>query len=165
MGFFSRKKKVSADEMAMQMMVTAVDAIGKNKGYDDVDDAKTMAVGIGYFYGFMKLHLNSVTKLDTVNEIIEESILNLENATRGKPAFEGIGQAVRSTTNRALTSMKEEMKKRPENPFMGVAVDYLKDLYNNPPSIDIGQMMVAAKDMQTLYGVASSLTKDIKIIE
>ena len=57
------------------------------------------------------------------------------------------------------------MKKRPENPFMGVAVDYLKDLYNNPPSIDIGQMMVAAKDMQTLYGIASSLTKDIKIVK
>ena len=116
-------------------------------------------------YGFLKLHLNSITRLDTVNTIIEKSITNLAEATKGKPEFANIAPKVRYSANIALESMKDELRKRPENPFMGVAVDYLKELYNNPPSIDIGKMMVIAKSMQLLYGTASNLTQDVKIVK
>ena len=165
MGLFSRKKKVSVDDMAMQAMLAAVDVIGKVENFEDADDKRAMAISMGYFYGFLKLHLNSITRLDTVNLIIEKSITNLENATKGKPEFSNIAQAVRNSSNIALASMKNEIAKRPENPFMGVAVDYLKELYNNPPSIDMGKMMVMAKSMQLLYGAASNLTRGVKIVK
>ena len=164
MGLFSRKKKVSVDDMAMQAMLAAVDVIGKVENFEDADNKRAMTISMGYFYGFLKLHLNSITRLDTANLIIEKSITNLENATRGKPEFFNIAQMVRNSSNIALTSMKNEIAKRPENPFMGVAVDYLKELYNNPPSIDVGKMMVTAKSMQLLYGAASNLTRDVKIV-
>lgn len=165
MGLFSRKKKVAVDDMAMQAMLTAVKVVGKVENFEDADDDKAMVISMGYFYGFLKLHLNSITKLDTVNTIIEKSLANLAEATKGKPEFANIAPKVRYSANIALESMKGELRKRPENPFMGVAVDYLKELYNNPPSIDIGKMMVMAKSMQLLYGTASNLTQDVKIVK
>jgi hypothetical protein len=43
-------------------------------------------------------------------------------------------------------------------------VDYLKDLYNNPSSIDFGEAVMASKNMRLLYGASANLTKDIKIV-
>ena len=166
MGLFGfGKKKVSVDDMAMQAMLTAVKVVGKVENFEDADDGKAMVISMGYFYGFLKLHLNSITRLDTANTIIEKSLANLAEATKGKPEFANIAPKVRYSANIALESMKDELRKRPENPFMGVAVDYLKELYNNPPSIDIGKMMTMAQSMQLLYGTASNLTRDVKIVK
>ena len=163
MGLFSSKKKVSIDDIAMQTMLAAVDAVGKVEKFEDVDDKTTMAISLGYFYGFLKLHLNSITKLNIANDVIERSLANLENATKGKTEFANISSAVRCSSNNALASMREELTKRSDNPFVGVAVDYLKELYNNPPSIDFAQTIIAMENMKLLYAKAMDLTRNVKI--
>lgn len=164
MGLFSKKRKVPADHMAMQAMIVAIDSIGKFEKFQDVSDAKTMAVSMGYFYGFLKLNLNSITKLDITNAIVEQSLAYLEDAIKNEVSLRNISCAVRIFAGKALKSMEEEAKKRPENPFFGVAVTYLQDLYNNPPSIDLSKALTIAESMKYLYGEASSLTKNVKII-
>lgn len=165
MGLFSSKKKVTVDDMAMQAMFAAVDVIGKIKNFEDVDDQKAMAINTGYFYGFLKLHLNSITRLNTVNLIIEKSIINFENATKRKAEFANFGHMIRVSFANALMSIENEIKKRPENPFLGVATDCLIELYNNPSSIDVDKMLTVAGNMKLLYEITSSLSKDIKIVD
>lgn len=162
MGLFSKKKKITIDDMAMQMMIAASNAIGKIKGFNDVDDMQTMAVSVGYFYGFLRLHLNSITNLDTANDIINKSIVNFKNATKGKEDFENFGYTVRTMSNNATANMQYAMKET-NDPFMGMAVFYLNDLYNST-TIDISKMDVAEENMKYLYGTTSNLIKDIKII-
>ena len=164
MGLFSKKTKISVDDMSMQMMLAASNAVGKLKAFDDIDDAQSMAVSMGYFYGFLKLHLNSITSLDTVNTIITKSITNLENATKGKPGFEDFGYKVRTMANNSSANLQYAMKDLKDNPFMGMAVFYLNDLYNTT-TIDISKMDVAESNMRSLFGMVSNLTKDIKIVK
>jgi hypothetical protein len=95
-GLFNKKRKITIDDMAMKMMFSAVDSIGKLKGFNDLDDDQSMIVSLGYFYGFLKLHLNSITNLNTANIIIEKSIAYLENATKEKSSFEKFGDGVRA---------------------------------------------------------------------
>ena len=87
MGLFSKKQKVTVDDMAMKAMLAASEAIGKLTTFDEVSDTQNMIVGMGYFYGFLKMNLNSITSQDVVNTIIEKSITNLMNATKNNPEF------------------------------------------------------------------------------
>ena len=164
MGLFSKKKKMTVDDMSMQMMLAAGNVVGKLRGFNDVDDAQSMAVSMGYFYGFLKLHLNSITSLDTANTIINKSIAHLENATKGKPEFENFGYKVRTMANNSSANMQYALNDLKDNPFMGMAVFYLNDLYNST-TIDISKVDVAENNMRMLYGMVSNLTKDIKIIK
>ncbi len=164
MGLFSKKKKTTIAEMSMQMMLAASDVIGRLRSFNDVDDTQSMAVSMGYFYGFLKLHLNSITSLDTANTIVNESITNLENATKGKTSFENFGYKVRTMANNSSANMQYAMKDLKNNPFMGMAVFYLKDLYNSA-TIDISKVDVAENNMRMLYGMVSNLTKNIKIVK
>lgn len=164
MGLFSKKKKMTVDDMSMQMMLAAGNVVGKLRGFNDVDDAQSMAVSMGYFYGFLKLHLNSITSLDTANTIINKSIAHLENAFKGKPEFENFGYKVRTMANNSSANMQYELKDLKDNPFMGMAVFYLNDLYNST-TIDISKVDVAENNMRMLYGMVSDLIKDIKIVK
>ena len=165
MGLFDfGKKKVTVDDMSMQMMLAAADVVKKLRGFNDVDDAQSMAVNMGYFYGFLKLHLNSITSLDTANTIISKSITHLENATKGKPAFENFGYKVKTMANNSSANMQYAFKDLKDNPFMGMAVFYLNDLYNST-TIDISKAETAENNMRLLYGMVSNLTKDVKIVK
>lgn len=163
MGLFSKKEKISVDDMAMRMMVSASESIGKLRCFDDLYDTQSMIVNMGYFYGFSKLHLNSITSLDTANLIINKSIAHLENATKGKPGFENFGYNVRTMSNNASANMQYSMKEI-KDPFMSMAVFYLNDLYNST-TIDVSKMGIAQQNMKLLYGIVSNLYQDIKIVK
>ncbi len=163
-GLFSQKKKITVDEMSMQMMLAAHTVVGKLRGFNDLDDSHSMAVSMGYFYGFLKLHLNSITDLDTANTIVQKSISNLENATKGNPSFENFGYKVRTMANNSSANMQYAMKDLKDNPFMGMAIFYLNDLYNST-SVDFSKVDVAESNMRMLYGMVSDLTKDTKIVK
>jgi hypothetical protein len=60
--------------------------------------------------------------------------------------------------------MQFAMKEGPDDPFMGMAIFYLNDLYNST-TIDISKVDVAENNMRYLYGAVSDLTKDIKIVK
>lgn len=60
--------------------------------------------------------------------------------------------------------MQYALKDLKDNPFMGMAVFYLNDLYNST-TIDISKVDVTENNMRMLYGMVSNLTKDIKIIK
>ena len=164
MGLFSKKQKITIDDMAMKMMISATEVIGKLKSFDDVDDTQAMAVSIGYFYGFLRLHLNSITSLDVANSIMNKSITNFENATKGNPAFENFGYKVKTMANNSSANLQYAIKDLKGNPFMGMAVFYLNDLYNTT-TIDISKVDVAESNMKLLYEMTSKLTQDIKIIK
>lgn len=164
MGLFSKKKKVSIEDMSMQMMLAAGNVVGKLKSFNDINDVHSLAVSMGYFYGFLKLHLSSITNLDTTNSIISKSITHLENASKGKPDFENFGYKVRTMANNSSANMQYASKELKDDPFMGMAVFYLNDLYNST-TIDISKVDVAKNNMMMLYGMVSNLTKDVKIVK
>ena len=164
MGLFSKKRKITVDDMALQIMIESTDVVDKLQCFNDVDDAQSMAFNMGYYYGFLKLHLNSITGLNTANTIIDKSITNLENATKGTESFADIGAKVRAMTNSAMGNIKYAMKELKENPFMGLAILYLKDLYNST-EIDISKVDIVEKNMRLLYGMTSNLTKDTRIVK
>lgn len=163
MGLFGKKKEMTVDVVSMQMMYAARDVTGKLRSFNDVDDTQSMAVCMGYFYGFLKLHLNSIASLDTASTIVNKSITNLENATKDNPAFENFGYKVRIMANNSSANMHYVMKSLKDNPFMGMAIFYLNDLYNST-DIDISKACVAESNMRMLYEMVSNLTKDIKIV-
>ena len=163
-GSFNNKQIISVEDMSMKMMHSSIDTIGKLEDFDDVDTARAMAVSTGYFFGFLKLHLNSITSLDTVDTIINKSITHLENAIKGNEKFVNFGYTVRTTANNAVANMQFAMKESSDDPFMGMAIFYLNDLYNST-SIDFSKVDVAENNMRYLYGAVSALTKDIKIVK
>jgi hypothetical protein len=65
--------------------------------------------------------------------------------------------------NNAAGNMHYAMKET-KDPFMGMAVFYLKDLYNSA-TIDISKVDVAEKNMRNIYGKVSALTENIKIVK
>ena len=164
MGLFDKKQKITIDDMAMKIMLSATEAIGKLKGFDDVDDNHSMAVSLGYFYGFLRLHMNSITSLDNANEIMNKSIADLENAVKNKPGFDTFGYKVKTMANNSSANLQYAMKDLKNNPFMGTAVFYLNDLYNST-TIDIGKVDVAENNMKLLYGMTAKLTQNIKIVK
>ena len=130
MGLFDKKKKVTIDDMAMNMTLAATSIIGKISCFNDVSDLHSMAVNMGYFYGFLKLQLNRITSLENVNSIIHKSITSIENSTKDKPGFEDFGYKVRSMSNNSAANLQYALNDCKENPFSGLAVYYLNDLYN-----------------------------------
>lgn len=158
-----KKTKITVDDIAFQMMFDASDAIGKLRCFNDVDDTQSAAVSMGYFYGFLKLQLNSIAGLDTANAIIGKSIAHLVNATKGNPGYENFGYKVRTMANNSSANMQYAMTSLKDNPFRGMAIFYLNDLYNST-TIDISKVEIAESNMRSLYGTVSNLTKDIKIV-
>lgn len=163
MGLFSKKRKVSVDDLSMEMMLAASDAIGKLQRFDDIDDIQSMKIGMGYFYGFLKYRLNNITGSSITNAIVNKSITNLENATKDKPMFADFGNTVRPIATGAADNMEYAMSRLKDNPFMGIAVFYLKDLCNST-TLDVSKVDIAENNMRLLYEMASTLTKDIKIV-
>ena len=164
MGLFSKKQKYTVDGMAMQMMFESIKCCDKLQDFDDVDGAQFVAVSIGYFYGFLKMHLNSITSLDTANAIINKSIVHLENAMKDRPLLQNIGSTVRVMANNSSENMQYALKELEENPLLGTGILYLKDLYSSS-TIDISKVGIAEQNMRLLYGMTSNLTKDIKIVK
>jgi hypothetical protein len=160
----SKKRKMTVDGMSIQMMMAAGDVIGKLRGFDDIDDSQSMAVGMGYFYGFLKLQLSSITNAETASTIVDRSIAELEAATKDNENFQGFGYKVRLMSNNSFANMQYAMKDLKDNPFMGMAVFYLNDLYNTT-AIDVSKVDIAEGNMRMLYGAVSDLTKDIKIVK
>ena len=164
MGLFTKKQKITVDDMAMKMMLAASEAIGKLIVFEEASEAQNMVVSLGYFYGFLKLHLNGITNLNTANAIINKSIANLEIATKGKPTFENFGYKVKTFANNSSANLQYALKDLKNNPFMGMAVFYLNDLYNTN-TIDISKVDVAENNMRLLYGMTSQLIQGKKIIK
>ena len=162
MGLFSRKEKVSVDDMAIKMMVTAVDVVGELKCFNDIDDSRSLVVNMGYFYGFLKLNLITITKLDTANDIINKSIAHMESATKGKMAIDNFGFTVKQIAHKSVDHMKYA-KENANDVFVGMATFYILDLQNSN-TFDINKLDVAQENMHRLYGITSKLTKDIKIV-
>ena len=160
---FNNKRIISVEDMSMKMMHASFAAVGKIQAFNDVDDLRSMAVSIGYFYGFLKLHLNHITSLDTANTIIQQSITHFEDATKEKAEFANFGHTVRTMANNASANMQYIMKET-SNPFMDIAVFYLKDLYDSS-TVDMSRVDIAENNMRYLYGTVSNLTKDIKIVK
>lgn len=87
----------------------------------------------------------------------------MENVTKGQASLENTGNTVKAIANKAVENMKY-ITATTDNIFMGMSVFYITDLHNSN-EIDIGKVDIAEKNIRTLYGTTSNLTKDIKIVK
>lgn len=163
MGLFSKKEKITVDDMAMKMMLAASEEIGKLTAFDEVSETQNMVVGMGYFYGFLKMNLNSITSLELANAIIEKSITNLANAIKNNPEFADFGKMVKKIADNAVENMKYTTKNFPEDPFMGMSVFYMSDMYG-ANTVNVDRIEDSKNNLRLLYGRTSNLTKDVKIV-
>ena len=163
MGLFSSKKKVTVDDFSKTIMVAAIEAVGRVECFNDVDDGKSLAVNMGYFMGYIQLQLSTITKLDLVDEVMSKTLRNIDEATKGSVSIENFGYTVRSIANNAIANMKYTSKET-DNPFMGMAVFYMCDLFNST-TLNIDLVDTAEKNMRLLYGMAGAIVKDIKIVK
>lgn len=163
MGLFSKKQKITVDDMAMKMMLAATEVIGKLTAFDEVSETQNMIVGMGYFYGFLKLNLNSVANLNIVNAVIEKSIANVSNATKDNPEFADFGKTVKTIADAAVENMKYASKNFPQDPFMGMSVFYMSDMYGSN-TVNVDRIEDSKGNLQLLYARTAQLTKDVKIV-
>ena len=163
MGLFSRKEKVGVDDMAKDMMRMGLESVGKMKSFDDLDAEYSLAVNLGYFYGFLRLHLAHITKLDTANSIIMKSIGHLESITKGKTSEE-FGYTVRTMLNNANENIKYATQELKDNPIKGVGLLYYVDLHKST-TINMDKIADCEKNMFFLYGRTSELLNNIKIVK
>ena len=164
MGLFSKKEKITVDDMAMKMMLAANEAIGKLTVFNEASETQNMIVGMGYFYGFLKINLNSVTSLDMANAVIEKSIANLTNATKNNPEFADFGKTVKTIADAAVENMKYTTKNFPQDPFMGMSVFYMSDMYGTN-TVNVDRIEDSKNNLRLLYGRTAHLTKDVKIVK
>lgn len=164
MGLFSKKQKITIDDMAMKMMLAGVEAIGKLTIFNEASETQNMIVGMGYFYGFLKINLNSITRLDTANAIIEKSIHNLTESTKNSQEFSDFGETVKKIADNAVENMKYTIKNFPQDPFEGMSIFYMSDMYGSY-TVNVDRIEDSKKNLQLLYGITSRLTKDIKIVK
>ena len=164
MGLFDKKQKITIDDMAMKMMLAGVEAIGKLTVFDEASDTQNMIVGMGYFYGFLKVNLNSITRLNIANTIIEKSIHNLTEATKNNQEFVDFGKTVKNIADNAVENMKYITKKYPQDPFEGMSIFYMSDMYGSY-TVNIDRIEDSKKNLQLLYGITSRLTRNIKIVK
>lgn len=163
MGLFSKKQKVTVDDMAMKAMLAASEAIGKLTTFDEVSETQNMIVGMGYFYGFLKINLNIITSLDTANAVIAKSIANLTNATENNPGFADFDKTVKKIADAAVENMKYTTKNFPQDPFMGMSVFYMSDMYGTN-TVNVDRIEDSKNNLQSLYGRTAHLTKNVKIV-
>jgi hypothetical protein len=163
MGLFSKKQKITVDDMAMKMMLAGIDAIGNLTNFKEVSEAQNMMVGMGYFYGFLKINLNSITNLDLANAIIEKSIANLTNATMNEPGFVDFGKTVKTIADNAVENMKYATKSFPQDPFKCMAVFYMSDMYGSP-TVNVDRIEDSNRNVRILYGRTAHLTENVKIV-
>lgn len=164
MGLFSKKEKITVDDMAMKMMLAANEAIGKLTVFNEASETQNMIVGMGYFYGFLKINLNCVTSLDMANAVIEKSIANLTNATKNNPEFADFGKTVKTIADAAVENMKYTTKNFPQDPFMGMSVFYMSDMYGTN-TVNVDRIEDSKNNLRLLYGRTAHLTKDVKIVK
>ena len=143
------------------IMIAGVDIIGKLRGFNDVNDNYAMAVNLGYFYGFFRMQLSCLTKLDVADEIIEKSLNNLNDAISGKISLDNFIYVVKTNYNNAFENIKRAVKSNNVITFM--AQLYLNDLYQREIS-DNDKLMVSKNNINLLYGTALKLTDNMKIV-
>ena len=163
MGLFSKKEKVTASDVAKDMVLVGLDTAGKMEAFNDLDAQYSMAVNLGYFYGFLKMSLISVTNLETTNTIIMQSIGELEKLVQEK-VWEEFGYNVRTMYNNANENIKYASEKLKDNPIKGMGLLYYIDLHKST-TLNMDKMGACEKNMQLLYAKTSGLFKNIKIVK
>lgn len=161
MGLFSKKQKYSKDDMPNLMMEVGVDMIGKLKYFNDVDDNYAMAVNLGYFYGFLRMQLNSLTKIEIADKIIEESLVGLNEVTKGKLTLDNFIYVVRTNYNNAIENIKRSAKSN--DIITSMAQLYLNDLYQKETTDNV-RLKMSKYNINLLYEIILKLTDNIKII-
>ena len=163
MGLFDKKIHFTIDEMAMETALSALKMIRDMERFPAVDEKQAMAVICGYFYGFLKIQLNSITNLKKANLIIDKSINHLEDAITSKYNVDVSGEKIKAVYNKSLENIHYAYKELKSNPFLGMGALYLVDLYNTSPSIDASECPQAEINMRMLYKEASRVVQNIKI--
>lgn len=161
MGIFSKKQKHKKEDMPILMMAIGIDMIGKLNGFNDIDDNYTMAVNLGYFYGFLRIQLCNLTDIQTADKIIEDSLLNLNETVNNKIELNNFMYIVKTNFNNAFANIKKATTTN--NIITSISQLYLYDLYQKEISDDV-KLLVAKNNIKLLYEMISKLTNNIKII-
>lgn len=161
MGLFNKKQKYSKNDMPNLMMAVGIDMVGKLRGFNDIDDNYSLAVNLGYFYGFLRMQLSVITNIKTVDDIIEKSLTNLNEATEGKISLENFIYIVRTSYNNAFENIKRAANSN--DVISQMAQLYLNNLYQREISDNV-KLAVSKNNINLLYGMILKLTDNMKII-
>lgn len=161
MGLFKKKAKYKKDDLPNLMMAIGIDMVGKLRGFNDVDDNYTIAVNMGYFYGFLRMQLSGLTSIKIADEIIEKSINNLNEALGKKIELNNFIYVVRTNYNNAFENIKRSANSN--NVIESMSQLYLNDLYKKE-IIDETKLLVSKNNINLLYGMILKMTDNIKIV-
>lgn len=161
MGIFNKKQKYAKNDMPNLMMAVGIDMVGKLRGFNDIDDNYSLAVNLGYFYGFLRMQLSGVTNIKTSDEIIEKSLTNLNEATKGKISLDNFIYIVRTNYNNAFENIKRATNSN--DIISHMAQLYLNDLYQKEVNDD-AKLIVSKNNINLLYGMIMKMTDNMKII-
>ncbi len=143
------------------MMAVGMDMVSKLRAFNDIDDNYSLAVNLGYFYGFLRLHLSTITSIKNANEIIEMSLNNLKEATEGKVSLENFNYIIKTNYNNAFENIQRSAN---DNNIIDFASQlYLNDLYQKEV-VDNVKLLVAKNNITLLYGMITKLTANMKIV-
>ena len=163
MGLFSRKQKITIDDMAMKMMLSVNIVIDKLKYFNNVDDVHAIMVNTGYFYGFLKLHLTSKADLNIAKAVVDMSIAYLEDATKEDADYKNMGMVVKNTIDNMMQNMRSA-KSQGQDFFARMAMCYREDIYETSVIMDFREIVIAESNIKVLYDFVSRLTKKFKIV-
>jgi hypothetical protein len=161
MGLFSKKQKYKKEDMPNLMMAVGMDMVGKLRGFNGIDDYFTTAVNLGYFYGFLRMQLSNLTSIQNSDEIIENSLKNLNEAVGGKIPLDNFIYIVRTNYNNSFENIKRSVKSN--TIIESMAQMYLNDLYQKE-IVDDTRLMVAKNNINLLYGMILKATDNMKIV-
>lgn len=143
------------------MMVIGIDMVGKLRGFNDVDNDYSLAVNLGYFYGFLRIQLSSMVSIKISDEIIEKSLDNLNKATNGKISLDNFVYIVRTNYNNAFENIKRATNS--SDIITHMAQLYLNDLYQREVDDNV-KLTISTNNINLLYGMILKMAENIKII-
>lgn len=164
MGFFkdlfSNKTVYKKEDLPNLMMAVGVDMTSKLRGFNDIDDNQTIAVNMGYFYGFLRLKFSSMTDVETAYEIVDKSIHNLGEATKGKYGDFNFIYIVQTNFNNCFENIRRAVNS--EDVIEKASQLYLNDLYQKEVNDEI-RLKIAKNNITQLYEMIIKLTDSMRI--
>lgn len=160
MGLFDKKEKYTKQEFLTLLTNTNMEIIPKLKAFNDIDYNYLTIVSIAYFHALLKMQLSKITNIKNIDEIINQSLEYLKEATKDKIVLNNFDYLVKNFYNNAIKNLEKTIENK--NPIDFITQAYLNDLYQNEIS-DNSKLLIAKDNINLLYAAGMAITHNIKI--
>ena len=162
MFFKSSKIKIKISDMPRHLMQTSVGAVGKLRGFNDVDNIRSLTVNLAYFYAVAKMQMSGLASYETIESIMNKSVDLIKNVVGTKPGWDSFSYNFETSYNNAYANLKKSGNS--ENVFGDFSKLYVNDLYQKEITdntiITVGESLT-----KQIYELVSIFTSNIKIVK